>query len=76
MRYGWVDSRRAEGFSVIAACKVAKVSTSAYYDHKARQSQGATDADWDEAILINEILNIHETVDDSYGSPRMHAALA
>lgn len=30
-RVMWVDSRKAEGFPVAAACAVADVSTSAYY---------------------------------------------
>lgn len=76
MRYAWVDSRKAEGFPVVTACRVAKVSTSAYYEHKAAEATGATEAEWDEAILVNEMWDIHNNVNDSYGSPRMHTALA
>ena len=45
---------KAEGFPVEAACEAAEVSTSAYYDWLAR-SAGPTDAEWDEALLINEM---------------------
>ena len=76
MHYAWVDSRKAEGFPVVSACRVAEVSTSAYYEHKVREAAGATEADWDEAILINEMWDIHNNVNDSYGSPRMHTALS
>jgi len=70
-RYGWVDSRKAEGFEVKAACQVAGVSTSAYYDFKAREAAGPSEADWEEALLINEIHLVHDHLDDTYGSPRM-----
>jgi hypothetical protein len=70
-RYCWVDSRKAEGFEVKAACKVAGVSTSAYYDFKTRQAYGPTWAEWEEAILINEIIDVHCHLDDTYGSPRV-----
>jgi transposase InsO family protein len=70
-RYRWVDSQRAEGFEVAAACKVAEVSRAAYYDWRARAAAGATDAEWDEAILVNEMHDVHDHLDDGYGSPRM-----
>jgi putative transposase len=70
-RYAWVDSRKAEGFEVKAACKVAGVSSSAYYDFKAREANGPTRAEWDEAIVVNQIIDVHLNLDDTYGSPRM-----
>jgi transposase InsO family protein len=70
-RYIWVDARKAEGFEVKAACQVAGVSTSSYYDFKAREAAGPTEAEWDEAILVNEIIEVRRHLDDTYGSPRM-----
>jgi len=73
-RYRWIDARKAEGFPVAAACRTAEVSTSAYYDWATR-SLAPTDAEWDEAILVNEIVAIHERLDDTYGSPRLTGEL-
>jgi hypothetical protein len=70
-RYMWVDARKADGFEIKAACQVAEVSTSTYYDFKAREGLGPTEAEWDEAILVNEIIDVHRYLDDTYGSPRM-----
>lgn len=69
-RYRHVSAMKAEGFPIEAACAAAEVSTSAYYDWLAR-SQTPTDAEWDEAILVNEIFDVHHGHDDTYGSPRM-----
>jgi hypothetical protein len=74
-RYAWVDASKAEGFEIKAACPVAEVSTSAYYDCKARELSGPTEAEWQEAILVNEIIDIHSRLDDTYGSPRVTAEL-
>ena len=57
-RYRHVSAMKAEGFSVDAACEAAEVSTSAYYDWLAR-SAGPTEAEWDEAILVNEMWEVH-----------------
>ncbi len=70
-RYRWVDSQKAAGFEVTAACRAAGVSDSAYYAWAARTSGGPTDAEWDEALLVNEMHRVHEHLDDTYGSPRM-----
>lgn len=73
-RYAWVDSQRADGYEVVAACKVAGLSTSSFYAWRQRRDFGPTEADWDEASLINEMIDIHSK-DDSVGSPRMTAIL-
>jgi putative transposase len=75
-RYIWVNFRKTEGFPVVAACEAAHVSTSSYYEWEARLTTGPTDAEWDEAIVINAMWNIHNNVDDSVGSPRMVTELA
>jgi len=70
-RYRWIDARKAESFPVAAACNVAGVPTSSYYDWVAKVASGPTAAEWDEAVLVNEMFDIHRHHDDSYGSPRM-----
>jgi len=74
-RYRWIDSQKAAGFPVRVACRVAEVSSSAYYDYCARRDWGPTEADWDEALLANEIWEVHHHHDDTYGSPRMTGEL-
>ena len=43
----------------------ARNGPSFYYDWLDVHGAGATDADLDEAYLVNEILSIHATLDDS-----------
>jgi putative transposase len=73
-RYRWIDARKAEGLPVAAACRTAEVSTSAYYDWATR-SLAPSEAEWGEAILVNEMVDIHENLDDTYGSPRLTGEL-
>lgn len=73
-RYRWVDSRRAEGFAAAVTIEQAGVSTSAYYAWSKAHQHGATDAEWSEAHLVNEIRDIHGEHDD-HGSPRVTRAL-
>ena len=75
-RYRFVSTVKAEGFPVDAACEVAEVSTSAYYEWAAKAAAGPTDAEWDEALVINEMHKVHDHLDDAYGSPRMTTELA
>jgi len=69
-RYRHVSAMKAEGFPIEAACEAAEVSTSAYYGWLER-SQAASEAEWDEALLVDEMLEVHAGLDDTYGSPRM-----
>jgi len=73
-RYRWIDDRRAEGFRAAAAITQAGVSPSAYYAWSRAHANGATDAEWDEAVIVNEIMDIH-TAHEDLGSPRMTRAL-
>ena len=73
-RYRFVSAMKVEGFSIQAACEVADVTRSSYYDWLER-SEAPTGADWDEAVLLNEIHLVHDHLDDTYGSPRMTAEL-
>jgi len=70
-RCRFVSAMKAESFPVETACEVTGVSTSAYYGWLAKVAAGPTDAEWHEALLINEMRKVHEHLDDSYGSPRM-----
>ncbi len=73
-RVWWVDSRKAEGYPVAAACAVAGISTSAYYQFVAQE--GPSDRDFDDALLINVMVDIHRASDKTYGVPRMTRELA
>ena len=73
-RYRFVSTMKAEGFPIDAACEAAEVSTSAYYEWLQRAA-GPTEAELDEAYLINRIRDIHADSDSTYGSPRVNAAL-
>ncbi|MHB1536742.1 MAG: IS3 family transposase [Acidimicrobiales bacterium] len=74
-RYRLVSTMKAEGFAVTAACEVAEVSTSAYYDWMANVAAGPSESEWDEALVVNEMHDVHTHHDDTYGSPRMTTEL-
>jgi putative transposase len=66
---------KAENYDVTAACRVLGVSTSAYYDWRARERCGPSAGALHEADLLAEIRRIHAEHPD-YGSPRVTAELA
>ena len=70
-RYAWVAARKAEGFPTTTACEVAEVSPQAFYDWCRRQAAGPTEAEVEEARLVDEIRQIHDETDGTYGEPRM-----
>ena len=70
-KYRWIHARRAEGFPVRLCCKVAEVPPSSFYDWLSVHGAGPTASELDEAYLVNEIIAIHHTLDDTYGSPRL-----
>jgi putative transposase len=74
-RYRCVAARKAEGFNVNAACDAAGVSRSAFYAWHERPA-GPTEAEWNEAHLTNEIVDIHRASSGTYGEPRITAELA
>ena len=53
------------------ACRTADVSTSDYYGWRDKVAAGPTPAEWDGAIVVNEMYDVHRRLDDTYGSPRM-----
>lgn len=71
MTYTFI-ARRCADLPVAACCRVMGVSTSAFY---AWQANPVTDRDWDDAVLTNTIVDIHQMSRRSYGSPRVHAEL-
>ena len=75
IRYRCVTARKAEGFNVADACEAAGVSRSSFYAwlHK---GEGPTVAEWDEALLIDQIRELHAASNGTYGEPRMTAELA
>ena len=75
-RYRWIDARKAEGFPVAAAAVRWPRSPPRPTTTGSARSAGPTDAEWDEAILVNEMREIHDDLDDTYGSPRMTDELA
>lgn len=74
-RYRWVAARKAEGFPITAACEVAGVSSSAFDDWRRKQAAGPTDAEVQEARLVEAIREIHDDSDGTYGEPRITAEL-
>lgn len=74
-RYRWVAARKAEGFPTTAACEIADVSRQAFYDWLQRETAGPTETELAEVELVQEIREIHDEFDESYGSPRITAEL-
>jgi putative transposase len=75
-RYRWVAARKAEGFPIAMACKVAEVSRQAFHEWRAKVADGPTPAERAEAALVSQIRSIHEDFDATYGEPRITAELA
>jgi putative transposase len=75
-RYRWVAARKAEGFPITMACKVAQVSRQAFGDWRTRQASGPSPAERAEAALVAEIREIHDSFDSTYGAPRITEELA
>jgi len=74
-RYRWVAARKAEGFPIIMAAKVAEVSRQAFHDWRHKTAGGRTPAEQAEADLVAEIRAIHAELDGAYGVPRMTVEL-
>jgi transposase InsO family protein len=70
-RYACVADQKAAGFPVTAACKVAGVSTSGFYDWCAREVAPPTVRELDEAVLVELMRTIFDASDGNYGVPRM-----
>ena len=56
MMYPLVEQLAAEGVRVTTTCRLLGFSTQAFYKWRARP---CSDRDWDDAHLVNEMLDIH-----------------
>ena len=74
-RYRCVDAQKADGFPVVAACRAAGVSASAFYAWTARHEQEPQAAEHAQAELVAKIHTIHGESAGTYGSPRVTAEL-
>ncbi len=74
-RYRWVADRKAEGFPVTMACKVAEVSRQAFHDWRLRAKSRPSEAEQAEEGLVEQMREIHDDFDETYGSPRMTVEL-
>ena len=72
MRFRLVHELAAEGFPVAVTCRVLKVSTSGFYDWSRR---GPSARDVDDAVLLDQIIDIHAAARATYGYRRVHAEL-
>ena len=71
MIYQFIDAQRAE-HSVTRLCRTLGVSPSGYYAWRRRLPSARTVAN---QRLVTHMRLIHREVDETYGSPRMHAEL-
>ena len=67
-----VQELAADGFPVAVACRVLKVSTSGFYEWRARP---ASTRDRTDAELVNTMTAIHTASRQTYGVRRIHAEL-
>jgi transposase InsO family protein len=74
-RYECVADQEAAGFPVTAACAAAEVSTSGFYDWRAREAAGPTERQLAEAQLVELMREIFDASDANYGVPRMFKEL-
>lgn len=74
-RYGCVDSQKAAGFPVSAACEVVEVSASGYYGWCQRRDAGPSKRQLADDELIDLIRGLHADSDGTYGEPRITIAL-
>ncbi len=74
-RFRCVDDQKAAGFPVTVACEAAGVSTSGYYDWRAREAAGPSERQIADEELIELMREIHAASDGNYGVPRMYTEL-
>jgi transposase InsO family protein len=73
--YAFVDAQKTD-FTITTLCRVGGVSTSGFYDWVARSAAGPTDAERDEAEVLERIRVAHRRSRGRYGEPRITAQLA
>jgi len=72
MIYPVVRELAAGGVPVATACRVLEVSASGFYEW---DSRGPSGRDWDQAHLMNTIIDAHAASYGTYGARRVHAEL-
>jgi putative transposase len=75
-RYRWVAARKAEGFPITAAARVAEVSRQAFHDWQVAEATEPSEAELAETLLVEAIRAIHDEFDGTYGEPRISEELA
>ena len=70
-RYKWIAARKAEGFPITMACKIAGVSRQAFGDWRKKRAHGPSGVEVAEAELVAVMRDIHVESDSTYGQPRM-----
>jgi len=71
MRFQFIEDHQAE-FKVTLMCRVLAVSTSGYYAWRKRPISAQEMANQE---LLKEIKKVHETSQETYGSPRIYHEL-
>ncbi|MCP4208905.1 MAG: IS3 family transposase [Shimia sp.] len=71
LKYGFVAEHAGE-FETKIMCRVMGVSESGYYAWRQRPPRGRAQAN---AALVDQIRRVHRASRQTYGSPRIHAAL-
>jgi putative transposase len=69
---GFIEAEEAAGHSVNRCCGLFEVSRAAYYERRKGVPSARAAAD---AELIEQIREVHDDSDGTYGSPRVHAEL-
>ena len=73
--YAFVDAQKTD-FKIMVLCRVIGVSTSGYYQWTARVAAGPSDAELDDAVVLERIRVVHRKSKGRYGQPRVTAELA
>ena len=71
MKYAFIQAQ-LDAYPVRWLCRALQVSPSGYYAWRSRPESGRAEAN---RALLKEIVEIHETSDQTYGYPRVHAEL-
>jgi transposase InsO family protein len=71
MKFQFMEAHRDE-FPVTRMCQVLRVSSSGYYASRGRP---LSQREQDDRGIVNQIKEIHTASRETYGSPRVHAAL-
>jgi transposase InsO family protein len=73
--YAFVEAQKTD-FKIVTLCRVCGVSTSGFYDWVTRCAAGLSEAERDEAAVVNRIRAAHRNSKGRYGAPRITAQLA